>query len=378
MHVKDNVYAALQFKRLLSALAQGGRDLVKVLAYAKLCEKLYGWPEAIGKAALADQRALIMPSMQSRRDELGAEVYKASVSSGTTTDGAFAGPLVRFAQYGTGWLASLINQSLFEAVAALARPLPINTRFAFTSGIGTGANPAESGWSGVTKFNFSGAITVAQHVDAIFAVSNDLLRFKAVYAEELLNAELAHCVTLASDKVAAGILLDGLSLPTSGGDAPQDLSDALDQIDLGQMSKALIFTSPAVVKHLGMLRGTSNTGPPAFPDVVIPNGGSINGMPLMGCDVLSNYNGEGDVLMVVDASQGCAADSGVVVADTATSGSIQMSDSSLGSPSEGAELVSLFQDDATALKLQRWFSLVRIRTTSVGAVKGCSYSLGSP
>jgi hypothetical protein len=375
MHVKDHVHAALQCKRTFATIMQGGNDAVATLAYAKACTALYGWPELIGKAALAQSRELIMPSMMAKRDALGAAVYKASVGAGTTTDPNFAGPLVAYAMYSTGWLASLINQSLFENVVALAKPLPINSRFGVTTGIGTAGTPAESGWSPITKFEFGGEITVPQHVDVITVLSNDLLKFKAPFAEELLNTELQHAITLASDAVAAAILLNGISLMASTNNARQDLAAAFGAIDLAQGSKPLIFTSPAVVKQLALMGQTE--GAPCFPDVVIPGGGSISGVPLLGCDVLSNYSTDGDLLIVVDAAQ-CAGDSGVVVADAATSGTLQMLDSSLGSPSEGAELVSLFQTDSTALKLQRWFSLVRVRSTAVAAIKHCAYGVGSP
>jgi hypothetical protein len=374
MYVKDNAYAALQFKRVLACLMQGGNDAAVTLAYAKVCEKLYGWPAAIAKAVLAQSRELIMPSMMTRRDALGDAVYKASVGAGTTSDPNFAGPLVAYAQFGAGWLASLIN-SMFGAIVALCKQLPINTRFAVTTGIGVAGAPAEAGWTPVTRFDFGGDITVAQAVRAIVTLSNDLLKFKAPYAMELLNEELGHAITIATDVVAAGILLDGISPTASTNNARQDVAAGFAGINLGQGSKPLVVTTPAVAKDLALQGQTE--GPPAFPDIVIPGGGSICGVPLISCDALSNYGSYGDLLLVIDASQ-IAGDSGVVVASAATSGSIQMLDGGLGSPSEGAQMVSLFETDSTALKLERWFSLVRLRSTAVAAIKHCAYGVGSP
>lgn len=379
MFVKDNAYAALQFKRLMAALMQGGNDMAQVLAYTKFAEKMYGWPAAIGKAVLAQSRDLIMPGMlmTSKGDQLGDAVYKASVGAGTTTgasDSLFAPALVGYAQYSTGWLASLIN-SMAEAIFALCKRLPVNTRFAVTTAIGVAGAPAQAGWSPITQFNFGGDITVAQHVDAITVLTNDYLRFRAPYAEELMNAELSHALTIGTDKIAAGILLDGISPTASTNNTRQDLAAGFAEINVGQGSKLLVATSPAVVKDIALQGQTE--GPAAFADVVIPGGGSICGVPLISCDALSNYGSYGDLLLVIDCAQ-IAGDSGVVVASASSSADLQMLDGGLGSPSEGAELVSLFETDSTAMKLERFFSLVRLRSTAVGAIKNCSYGVGSP
>jgi hypothetical protein len=97
-------------------------------------------------------------------------------------------------------------------------------------------------------------------------------------------------------------------------------------------------------------------------------------MPLMAVDALSDYGALGDVLILVDAAR-CAGDPGVPLLTVANSGTLQMSDS----PTEGpATMVSLFQSDSSALKLERYFSFIRPFADSVAVVDHASYATGSP
>jgi hypothetical protein len=174
----------------------------------------------------------------------------------------------------------------------------------------------------------------------------------------------------------ADVLLDGLTPIGSTGEARADLEAALAAIDLGQASRPMIFTSPAVLKQLAMLG--RHDGPPCFPDLVIPSGGSISGMPVMAVDALSNYSTYGDVLLVVDAAR-MGGDPGTPIIKIATAGAIQMASDPTESPPEtAASMISLYQDDSTAVILERFYSVARPFADSVARISHVAYGTGSP
>src|SRR5207253_5446669 len=162
----------------------------------------------------------------------------------------------------------------------------------------------------------------------------------------------------------------------SSGDPRTDIATLLAAVPMGQTSRPMLFAAPNVVKALG-IAGTPN-GAPAFPDVLIPNGGSISGMDTLSVDVLHAYGADGDIMLLVDASQ-CSGDSGDLVLDVSNETTLKMADDvdTVGSPAVPAvgsanpfTLTSMFQTNSTALRAERvWFSLAKMRTAACAAVK---------
>jgi hypothetical protein len=376
---ETNSLGRKNFERVLSSLMRGKGNPAESLTVARLGEKQQGWPtivqDAVMCSASGDARDLIMSSF--RRDEFSAAVAKAAVPGGTTTDSTFAAPLVAYQMLADGYFASRRNIDVIDALASEWLQMPTFTRFALTTGIGTGGRAIEEmNWKPLTAFSFSGAITMPRKSAALVVLSNDLIRFKSVYASALMNQQLSVALANADALDVCSVLLNGISPIASSNDARADLAAALDAITLGQGSRPMIFTSPKVLKELAMIG--EREGPPAFSDLVIPNGGSISGMPAMAVDALSNYSSYGDVLLVVDAAR-LGGDAGTPQIKIATGGPIQMASDPTESPPEtAAQMVDLFQTDATAIMLERFYSIVRPFADSVACISHAAYRTGSP
>jgi hypothetical protein len=375
---EPNSFGLKNFERVLSCLMIGKGRQVESLTQAKLMQLRGALPivaDAVLASACGETRDLIMPSF--RRDEFLSAVQKGAIPAGILTDNTFAAPLIVYQQLADGYFASRRNIDILDALATEWLPMPTNTRFALTVGIGSGGAPvSELTWKPVTAFSFNGAITQPRKAAALVVVSNDLIKFRAPYADALMNAQLSIALANADAIDVVSVLLDGLTPIGSTGEARADLEAALAAIDLGQASRPMIFTSPTVLKQLAMLG--RHDGPPCFPDLVIPSGGSISGMPVMAVDALSNYSTYGDVLLVVDAAR-MGGDPGTPIIKIATAGAIQMASDPTESPPEtAASMISLYQDDSTAVILERFYSVARPFADSVACISHVAYGTGSP
>jgi hypothetical protein len=315
-----------------------------------------------------------------QREKWMKDVRKAAIPVGTTYDSGFAAPLVALQTLANSFFASLRNVSMLDALLLDAKPLPPNTIYQVTTARGTGNNALEAQWIPLSKDAFSSAIAAPNRALALVCVSEDLLRFGGDLANNLLAAELRSAVAVAADTEVLATLTFGLTPISSAGNPRADLRKAFAAISLGQMSRPYIFTSPEMIKAMALLGGASDEGPPMFPDLQLPNGGTVSGVPCMGIDALSGYPGSpsGDAMLVVDAAQ-LAGDAGIIDVLASNEAALQMVDNpSVGSPENeptAATLVSMFQTNSVAIRATRWFMLQRARDSAVAVVEGCSYDL---
>jgi hypothetical protein len=322
---------------------------------------------SIAKANRYDERVQLVLEM---------DVMKAAVSGGMLSgDSTWATPLAALRTISNSWFQTLRSISLLDALLTACKRIPPNIRYGITTAVGTGSTIQESKWVKLTEFGFDNSNMSPQKALSMVVVTDELMRYSGIdQTGALLESELRGVVALACDQTVVAALLDGVTPINSVGDARHDLRVALDAVPLTQASKPFILTSPNQVKQLGLLGLTDAA--PAFPDVTIPTGGSISGMPLLGCDVLNQYDSGGDVLIVCDASQ-IAADAGVIELDASNSASLQMSDS----PTDAAaDVVNLYQTGSTALRARRDFNFQRIRSSCVALIDGVNYApaVGSP
>lgn len=386
MRYRNDVDLAREFVKLLLIQAKAKGDpstaerIANEMKRAGLCSDLvYKCASTLSWVELGMQWAGVGPRAADR-PAFEAAVQKATVAIGTTFDSQFAGPLVGITTLVQSFFRSLRNISLTDMLLEYAMPVKPNVHFAVTTAVGAGNSAAEATWTPVTKVGFASEETTPSKALALVACSEDLLRMGGELAQNYLSAELRNAVALATDIVSVGILTAGLSPIASTGDARKDLRKALEAIDLSQWSKPCVFVSPTMLKEMANMG--DDTNPPVFPDLMLPNGGTISGMPCAGIDALAGYAGFGspasDLMIVADAAQ-IAGDAGTLDFLPSSEASILMNSApSVTSPEDepaGAELVSMFQTNSVALRLTRWFNLSRSRSTAVAVVKGCSYAV---
>jgi hypothetical protein len=321
-----------------------------------------------------------------QREKWNEDVRKAAVPIGTTSDSAFASPLIALQTLANAFFASLKNESMLDALLqGGAKPLPPNVIYAVTTARGSGNSALEAQWIPLSDDAFAKATAAPNRSLALVCVSEDLLRFGSDLANNLLAAELRSAISVAADVEVLATLTAGLTPISSAGNPRADLREAFEQINLGQASKPYIFVAPSILKDMALMGDTGtaastlHSGPPSFPDLALPQGGSIGGVPCMAVDVLEGYGSPtGSSMLVVDASQ-LAGDPGILDILASNEASLQMLDNpTVGSPQNepgAVTLVSMFQNDSVAIRATRWFMLQRARASACAIVSGISYDL---
>ena len=366
---------------LLKARCNGGS--VRMLAEAKAMvaqKQASRLLEPASVATWSDTTKAWLRLTGPQREEFERDVRKATIPVGTTFDAEYASPLIALTTLMQAYFRSLVNISMTDAIVARCMPVPPNTRVAVTTGTGTGNSAAEARWTPVTSLEFSAEQTAPSRALGLFVVSEDLLRRGGELATNFLGAEMSRAIVLATDSVTAGILVNGLTPISSSHNPRTDLRTALEAINLAQWSRPMVFVSPQMLSQMALLGGTSDQGPPMWPDLMLPSGGTLAGMPVAGIDALADYAGAGspasDVMLVVDAAQ-IAGSAGSMDLLASNDASLLMDSApSVGSPENepaAAQLVSMFQTDSVAFRGTRYFNIARARTTACAVVTGCSY-----
>jgi hypothetical protein len=344
----------------MNAARMFARDAVALGADPQLMQAIETIPDPKG---LTDH---IGPQAMAARKQLFLQ-QKAAVAAGTTANSTWAGALVALHSLMTDWFASLRNTGALDALAEYARPMPTGLHFALTSATGAGHNVDETAWVPLTSFGFDAGTSTPTKALSLVVVPNDLLLFGGQLANAMIASELKAAASKAADSVVVSKLTTGLTPITSTGDPRHDLRKLVAAVEMGQDSRPMFLTGVNAAKQLALF-GTAD-GPMLFPDLQLPSGGTIAGVPMLALDVLTNTGSPStDSVILCDANQ-VGIDPGVIELDASKNCTLQMVDN----PSGAANMVSMFQTSSTALRATRWFSLTRIRESAVAIVEGANY-----
>jgi hypothetical protein len=360
------------FPQLMLCLMRGQGNRAAYLGHVQRAAKEFELPELLQKAAQLTPEQW-QDLANPREPGFLAEVQRAAVAAGTSTDTTWASPLVAAQTSLTGYLPSLRFDSMGDDLLQDAQLWEPGQRIAVSSATATGASAAEATWKLLSKADWEISTVGPRKAHALVVVSNDLLFRSDGLAENAITSELRRAVSVAADSVLIGILTAGLSPIACSGDARNDLDAALGAIALSANSKLHCYMPSKTLKQL-CLRGAGLDGPATFPDLTF-SGGSINGMSVMPVDSLSNTASFGDAIVIVDAAQ-LLGTPGILIPDSANSGSLWFDDTGGGTAAKS--VVSLFQTSSTALRIERWFSCERPRAASVAVISHAHYSAGSP
>jgi len=315
-----------------------------------------GWGPLALKLA---QEARAMPRIQ--------EVLKAAIEYGSTTN--WASNLVAYQQLQDAFLASLRNISIFDsALPFMPRVLP-RTQISVVSGGATGSTVYEASVKLVSKLTLSASQVTEQKTTAICAVTKELLRVTngGLFADELGRAVAAEIDRAFIAKISTGIL----PITSNGGTSIavlQDLATAIAGLSLDASSKVFIAVSPDICKAWAFK--TTNTGELLFPQMTI-NGGEIGGAIVFPTDGVTGQ------IVCFDSRQ-IAASANTLELDISKDASVQM-DFAPDSPATGSTPhVSFWQLNVSGVKIVRWWSAERLRSTAISIIGNVSYTGNSP
>jgi hypothetical protein len=268
----------------------------------------------------------------------------------------------------TTFAGSLARASAFEAMLPFMTPAPLRSTVGFLSAQATGSEPDEGAAKAQTTFSFGGRTLTPAKAIAFVVASDELMRLALQAGAELFERELARSIGRSQDGTLVDVLTAGAASTASSGDPLTDLAAALAAINDNSAAAYFWLVHPRQIKQLATY---SVDGRPAFPGMSASMGGDIGGVRVTPCDALDLATA-GSTSIVVDAAQLLAGIEPAAI-DIARHASLQMDDA----PSAGAQpLVSLWQSNMAAIRLERAFSVARLRTDSVHVLNDADYSGG--
>ncbi|QXI63415.1 hypothetical protein CP157_01133 [Paracoccus marcusii] len=404
-------FRALERVKLASAQAPAGakaadadtRQPGTVPAQVRLSEKL---DKGIGFARLAKVKALAKLDGESVRTvakELYGEssavfgiVNKAPVPAGSTLDGNWAAPL-----YGEGtdviadFVEFLRPRTILgrfgQGGVPSLRAVPFNVPLVGQTEGGEGYWVGEGRAKPLTRFGYERNILDIFKVANIAVVTEELLRRSSPAAEALLRDQLASAIAARLDidfinpakAAVAGVspasITNGLTAVTSaGGDA-----DAV-RSDIRALMATFIAANNAPTSGVWIMGSTTALalsmmvnplGQPEFSGVSMM-GGTFNGMPV----IVSDYIPAGTVVLA-NANDIYLADEGGMQVDMSREASLEMADNpahNSTTPTPSASLVSMFQTNSVAFRVERFINWSRRRPSAVAILTGATWGTSTP
>lgn len=318
---------------------------------------------------------------------------KAAVSGATTTDASWAGNLVHESNVVADFVSYLRDRTILgqfgqgniPALRTAPADVPIDVQ----------DSAASAGWVGegkakpLTSWGYSTKKLEEFKLASIAVISDELLRKATSAADAMLRDELVRAIAETEDKTfidpansgTAGVkpasILNGAS--TQASDTTSGATGAEQfEADFAWMVGKLI-TAKIPFSGVTMIMSSSNAfalsrvrdsvGNRLYPNIGI-TGGSIDGVPVMTSDYI------GDEVALLSASNIYLVDGGGIEVAQSSEASLEMSDAPTGDATAGtgASLVSMFQTNSVAFRVEERTGWARRRSAAVAYVTAADYS----
>lgn len=349
------------------------------LAAAKLVAKIDG---GISAFDYAQSRFSDTPEV--------AEILKAAVAAGTTTDSVWASPLVQLQNATNEFLDLLRPATIIGRIPGLTR-VPFNIRVPIATldptayWVGEGqVKPISAAAFDSTTLSFAKAVGIS-------VMTEELLRFSTPSAEALLRNALIQAVGYLTDRTfvdptaaatgsSPASVTNGVSAVAPTGTTADAFRDDFATLlatylaaNYALSGLVILMTSQQALK-LSLMRNT--LGNKEFPELGA-NGGSIEGVPVITSENIPAAGGsptDGYPIIAMHAPSILLADDGGVNIDMSREASLQM-DSAPDSPQTASTvMVSMWQQNMVAIKAERFITWKKARSGAVQFIQGGRYA----
>ena len=317
-----------------------------------------------------------------------AEAFKAAIAAGTTSDSAWAGPLVYSENLTNEFVEYLRPQTILGKLPNLRR-VPFNVRYPTQSAGGSVGWVGQGAAKKVGKLTLSYGTLGFAKAAGIIVITQELARFSSPSAELLvrddLTAEMRYFldaqfidpgvtavanVSPASVTNGAGNIRQAAAVWSSAANVETDVKAFLATFAANEISLegAAWVMTPDVALALSMIRTTGGENF-AYPDITM-NGGTWFGMPVIPSNAVPHSVSAGSIVALVKQSEVFLADDGQIAIDVSTEASLEMDSAPSGSSATptAAQLVSMFQTNSMAIRVERVINWSRRRTYGVGYI----------
>lgn len=359
--VRANVEKGLAFTRYAIALARSRGNLMQAVEIAR------GWHDST-------------PEVES--------VLRAAVAAGTTTDPTWAAPLVEY-QNMTGEFIELLRPATIVGRITGFRRVPFNIKMPAQKSGSTAQWVGEGKPKPVSALGFDTITLGFSKVAGIVVMTDELVRFSNPSAEAIVRADLIETISELLDRdfidpdkaddpnVSPASITNGApSIAASGTTADAlraDVRALFAKFISANLSiaGAVWIMDPVTALSIGMMQNP--LGQSEFPGID-QNGGLFFGLPIVTSTNIPQVGG-GAMMILALPREILLADDGGVTLDASREASLQMN----SAPVDGAsQLVSLWQNNMTALRAERFINWRRRRPEAVAYLTGAQYGEPAP
>ncbi|MGO4173744.1 phage major capsid protein [Bosea sp. TAF32] len=295
-----------------------------------------------------------------------AQLLKAAVPAGNTTDPAYAGLLSSYQAMTATFVESLRPQSVFARLLADGLvPAPLRTSVNSVSVALTGAIVADGAPAPVGRMTLAvGQLTPRQAI-ALIALTREAAASPAAAALAFVDRELRRAVAATIDAAFLSVVAAGITaIPSSGTDAEAAIADIAAlaaAVNVAGAGPLFFAMRSETANAASLLRDT--LGGYAFPALGL-TGGEIAGVPVLITDALPAGH-----VMLIDAG-GIAADIDQIQIEFSQNASIQLKNDP---ENAAAALTSMFQTNAVAVRAVAYFGAERFRGSAVAVLHGVAW-----
>jgi len=372
---KPDVPKGTAFTRLAQALMVGKGSRWESIAFAKAAP---GWADTTPEVAMVLEHDI--PTLM-----------RAGVPAGTTTDTVWAGPLVVYQVMASEFIELLRPATIIGRITGLRR-VPFNIQMPRTTA-GTSV-----GWVGegapkpVTSMAFDTVTLRWAKAAGIVVLTDELVRFSNPAAESVVRSDLIAAMAQFLDRqfvdptvaevtnVSPASITNGVT-PTVASGTTADAFKADAKTLFNGFLSANLSTAGGVwimtqQQALALSLMTNALGQYTYPNVS-PDGGTLLGYPVVASENLPATGGspsDGFPIIFAKADEIMLADDGQTVIDASNQASIQMESAPDSPPAATTVLQSLWQNNMTALRAERWINWKKRRATAVAYISNAKYS----
>jgi Phage capsid family./Caudovirus prohead protease. len=327
-------------------------------------------------------------------------VLKAAVAAGTTTDTAWAKPLVEYQNMASEFAELLRPQTIIGRIPGL-RNVPFNIKVPRQTGGSSASWVGEGKPKPVSALAFDQISLGVTKLAGIVVMTEELVRFSNPSAEAIVRQDLMDTIVQTMDRDfvdpanagSAGVkpasITNGVTpVVASGTDADAVRADV--QKLMGKFVTANLSLSGAVfimteMMALSLALMLNPLGQREFPDIQIngDSGGRFFGLPVVLSENSPANPGSGDPLVgagariiLAKASEIMLADDGETLLDASNQASLEMDSAPTSPPTASTVLVSLWQHNMVGIRAERFINWTKRRSGAVQYIDSANYTAG--
>ncbi len=373
VQVKANVAKGTAFTRFAMALMAGKGNLMQSVEIAKR------WDDQTPEVST---------------------VLKAAVAAGTTTDAAWAKPLVEYQNMASEFAELLRPQTIIGRIPGL-RNVPFNIKVPRQTGGSSASWVGEGAPKPVSALAFDQISLGVTKLAGIVVMTDELVRFSNPSAEGIVRQDLIDTIVQTMDRdfvdpanagsasvKPASITYGMTPVVASGTDADAARKDV--QALMGKFVTANLSLAGAVfimteMQALAFALMLNPLGQREFPDIEIngDSGGRFFGLPVVLSENIPANPGSGDPLVgagsriiLAKASEIMLADDGETLLDASNQASLQMDSAPTSPPVAATVMVSLWQMNLVGIRAERFINWTKRRPGAVQFIDSAAYTNG--